>query len=314
MEHLTCSHIATRVDFHTATVFRTAPAFPLIHLDPDTRPLPDALLEEAVCTSPTSLLQLSVGAIECFNIFYRLHRLALAISARWICKVSRLAFSTLVYETEHMILSVPDYSRDFVDFDLETRDEQDEDCEERRMLADGASVAEALLAAAQIFVYAGLREIPAQAKIFGVLLERLRVAIDRRNEFMIGIWRKAKHLNTLLWVLVVASSVAVESHERRWWISQLSDVAAELGIASQTELEGFLTRVAWTDVFFGAALESVWAGSRMARHTRERGHEAGDGEGNGDGDGDGDGYGDGKTIDPRLLLGKGRWKVSGWHV
>jgi hypothetical protein len=64
---LSCS-LRSRVDFHTAAVFRTAPTFPLIRLDPDTPSLPDALLEEAAYTSPTCLLQLPVAAIDCFNI------------------------------------------------------------------------------------------------------------------------------------------------------------------------------------------------------------------------------------------------------
>jgi hypothetical protein len=172
-----------------------------------------------------------------------------------------------------MILSIPDYSRDFVDFDLATVDEQDEDYEERKMMADGASVAEALLAAAQIFVYAALREVPPRARIFRVLLERLRVAIDRPNVCKLALWRKARNLNTLLWVLVVASSVATAPSERTWWISELIDVVADLGIASQAELEGFMTRVAWTDVFFGAAIEGVWTESCKSEENREGGRE-----------------------------------------
>jgi hypothetical protein len=220
--------------------------------------LPDSLLEEAACTSPTSLLHLSVAAIDCFNIFYHLHRLALASSTHYMPRVSRLAFSTLLYEIEYMILSMPDRSRNFVDFDLETTDEQDESYEEWRMLADGASIAEVLLAAVQIFVYAALRDIPVQATLFNVLLERLRVAIDRPSVCMIEAWKQAKNLDTLLWVLVIASSVTTEQRGRTWWITQLSSVAAELGVRSQMELEVFMTRIAWTDVFFGVAVRGVW--------------------------------------------------------
>ena len=254
-----CSHSVPRVDFHTATVFRAPPTFPLIRKDIDATPFPDALLEEAAYTSPTSMLQLSVASIDCFNIFYRLHRLALAVSTRWIQNVSRNAYSTLLYETEHMILSVPDHSQDFIHFEPGTEEDQDADYEVRKMLADGASVTEALLAAAQIFVYAALREIPPQTKIFSVLLERLRVAIDQPGMSMVARWKEARNLITLLWVLVVASSVATEAYERAWWIGRLSNVVQELGIKSQTELEGVLVRVAWTDVFFGAGIGGVWS-------------------------------------------------------
>ena len=158
-----------------------------------------------------------------------------------------------------MILSVPDHSQDFIHFEPGTEEDQDADYEVRKMLADGASVTEALLAAAQIFVYAALREIPPQTKIFSVLLERLRVAIDQPGMSMVARWKEARNLITLLWVLVVASSVATEAYERAWWIGRLSNVVQELGIKSQTELEGVLVRVAWTDVFFGAGIGGVWS-------------------------------------------------------
>ncbi|KAF2683922.1 hypothetical protein K458DRAFT_431558 [Lentithecium fluviatile CBS 122367] len=295
------------VDFHTAAAFRTPPAFPLIRLDPDALPLPSGLLEAAACTSPTSLLQLSVAAIECFNVFYRLHRLALAISPQWICRVSRLTFSTLLYETEHMLLSVPDYSRDFLDFDLEAKDERGEDYEERKRLADGASVTEALLGATQVFVYAALREIPTRAKIFGILIERIRVAADRPGVDMLEVWRGVKNLNTLLWVLAVAASVE-EMGKRSWWIERLSDVAGEFGIESRMEFEDVLNRVAWTGVFFGDEIEGVWAEVCRVREDSRGGGEEGMVTG---------------MPDPLLLHGngsspvdfeKGGWKVGGWYV
>jgi hypothetical protein len=130
--------------------------------------------------------------IDTLMSVYRLHRLALAISSRWIRKVSRLTFSTILYETEHIILCVPDYSREYVDFDLEVENEQDEQYGERKVLADGASVAEALLTATQLFVFAVLRAVPPQAKIFSLLLGRLRVAIDRPKVSMLVLWRKRK--------------------------------------------------------------------------------------------------------------------------
>lgn len=282
------------------------------------------MLEEAAYTSPTSLLQLSVASIDCFNIFYRLHRLGLAVSSRWIRKVNRLTFSNLLYETEHTILSVPDKSRDFLDFDLEPHDEHSEDFDERGNLADGASVTEALLAATQIFLYAALREMPPKAKIFSILLERLRVALDRPKVSTIEIWIAAKNLNTLLWVLVVASVVAPSWGGRSWWIGRLSDVIEEVNIRSQTELERILERIAWTDVVFGDALDGVWdevgeyaRGVERAQNcqARERSTEPEE-----------ELVATG-TVAPRLLeahqekglvvpvrFDSGRWKVNGWYV
>ncbi|KAF2122194.1 hypothetical protein BDV96DRAFT_609179 [Lophiotrema nucula] len=302
------------VDFHTAAAFHTPPGFPHIRLDPDTPPLPDALLEEAAVSSPTSLLQLSHSGIDCFNIFYRLHRLALAISSPWLRNVDRLTISNLLYETEHTLLSVPDYSRDFLDFDLDTEKEGEEDYEEGARAADGASVVESLLAAAQIFIYAALREVPSKAKIFSIFLERLRVALDRPEVDMLGVWGREKNVNTLLWVLVVATSIVDGLEARKWWITRLAEVTRELEIDDELDLERTLRRVAWTDIFFGDKLDGIWQevaehvhASRRAQIYTATSQDQDLSE----------------TIDSQLLgpasrhsigYDRGRWKVNGWYV
>ncbi|KAF2789355.1 hypothetical protein K505DRAFT_365673 [Melanomma pulvis-pyrius CBS 109.77] len=310
------------VDFHTAAAFHTPPSFPRISLGPTTRPLPDALLEEAACTSPTSLLQLSLAAVDCFNIFYRIHRLALAVSTPWFRKVDRLTISNLLYETEYIILSIPDYSRDFLDFDMGAKHDADDegDCIDRANMADSASVVEAILAATHIFVYAALREIPPKAKIFSILLERLQVALDRPAVNILDVWRKEKNLNILLWALVIASSVAATWGGRNWWIGRLSEVVKELDMHSERELEESVKRVAWTDVFFGEVLGSIWDEVREYRRVVQmvEMHLTGSREDSIE-----------ETVDARLLsrggelearLGcpveyeKGRWKVNGWYV
>lgn len=304
-----------RVDFHSATAFRTPPSFSQICLDPDTPPLPDALLEAAAYTSPTSLLQLSCAAIDCFNIFYRVHRLALAISSHWFRRVDRLTISNLLYETEYIVLSVPDCSRDFLDFDLETHEEPSEDYDGRRCMADGASVVEALLAAVQIFIYASLRELPTKVKIFSILLERLRVALDRPNTSMLDVWKREKNVEILLWVIVIACSTAPPCG-RSWWIGRLSEVCNELGIKGELELERALLRVAWTDVFFGDMLNSIWEEVCMFNtmvQTSEGRHSCSRGQSQDSED----------TIDPQLLedipsqpieYDRGRWRVKGWYI
>ena len=253
-----CLTITVRVDFHTATAFHTPPSFPQIHLDPDTPPLPDALLEEAACTSPTSLLQLSIAAIDCFNIFYRLHRLSLAASSHWIDRVDRLTLSNLLYETEYTILCVPDYSRHFLDFDPETEDESDEKQGQRKSIAGAASVVEALLPATQIFVYAALREIPLNARIFNILLDRLRIAIERPRISTIESWKRQKNPNLLIWVLVVACSVTPAHEGRVTWISKLSETLKDLNISNRIELEGILKLIAWIDTYSNGDLDDIW--------------------------------------------------------
>jgi hypothetical protein len=267
-----CVQSHYRVDFHTAAAFHTPPSFPQIRLDPDTSPLPDKLLEEAACTSPTSLLQLSLAAVDCFNLFYRLHRLALAASSHWVGRVDRLTLSNLLYETEYIVLSVPDYSRDFLDFDLQANDEQDEDFRERESTAQSASVVEALLAASQMFIYAALRDIPTNAKIFSILLERARIALARPSVSVIPIWKKERNIHMLLWTLVVACSVASPGANRSWWIMQLVEIMIELEIKSRFDLEMALQHVAWVDTYFNAVLGDIWEEVSQQNRARVMGH------------------------------------------
>lgn len=245
-------------DFHTAAAFRTPPSFPLVCLDPDAPLLPDELMEEAAYKSPTSLLQLSLAATECFNIFYRLHRIALAMSSHWSGKVPRLTLSNLLYDMQHIVLSVPDRSRDFIEFDREVQAGRNEGEENQRKRADAASVVEGLLAATLIFVYTALRGLPANAKILAILLGRLRIAINRPATSAVEVWGREKNLKTLVWVLVVACSVVKSDEDRAWWISKLSGVCGILGIERQAELEDTMQHIAWIDVFFNRKLDKIW--------------------------------------------------------
>jgi hypothetical protein len=316
---------AIRMDFHIAAAFHTPPSFPHICLDPDSPPLPDGLLEEAAYTSPTSLLQLSLRAIDCFNIFYRLHRLALAASSHWQGRVARLTLSNLLYETQFLILSVPDYSREFLDFDREVTEEQAEAYTYRKSRADAASILEGLLAATLIFVYAALRALPTNAKLFTILLHRLRIALDRPGTLVIEVWKRENNVNMLVWVLVVGCSVApLES--RTWWVAVLAEVCGEMDITSRVGLEDVLKRVAWIDVFFEGEMAGMWeevlrlrrlagAGgsitvsgeglmgtidpSLLATQTWDKEVEWGD---------DGNGY------EAPVDFKDGRWKVGNWYV
>jgi hypothetical protein len=180
------------------------------------------------------------------------------VSSHWIDRVNRLTLSNLLYETEFTILSVPDYSRNFLHFDLEVDEEPDEEWEERRHAADSACVVEALLAACQIFLYAALRDVPTNAKLFGILLERVRVAVARPGVDTVDIWRREHNLPIFLWVCVTACSVAPQGDGRAFWIAMLAKMNVEVGVTSRFELEMALRRVAWVDVYFNAVVGSVW--------------------------------------------------------
>ncbi|KAL1795982.1 hypothetical protein ACET3X_006206 [Alternaria dauci] len=254
------------VDFHAAAASRTSPSFPHVWLGPDA-PLPDKLHDEATHTSPTSLLQLSCAAIECFNIFYRLHRLALATSSHWTGRVARVALSNLLYTTQFILLSVPDRSQDFLEFDQSIQDRGSEYHGFEKHGADAASIVEALLAAALIFIYAVLRALPLKTKIFAILLQRLRTAVDRPNTSVLETWQREKNLNMLLWALVMACCVATGA-ERTWWTTQLCGVCKEMNIGSREQLEHEMRRVAWTDSFFDDRIDGIWAEAMQASEDR----------------------------------------------
>lgn len=312
-----------RVDFHAATAFRTPPMLPQIKLDPDIPPLPDALLEDAVYTSPTSLLQLSLVSVDLFNIFYRLHRLAIATSSHWLPRVHRQTLSDLLYEAQYTILSVTDYSRVYLEFDCDARSSEvfTDDCGDRAAMANAASVVEALLAAAQIFLYAALRELPPRAKIFKILLARLKSALDRPSVNMTAVWRNERNLNMLLWALVVAACVVQDEEARSWWVQKAAQVCKVLTVTRVRALQGILETVAWTDVFFEPCIPSVWKeieeefgtlddeGLRVEDVVHEgkwiSSEEYDERE-------DFEGHEHGGNL--RLEFEQGRWKYGGWYI
>jgi hypothetical protein len=311
------------VDFHAATAFHTAPMLPQIQLDPDIPPLPDSLLEDAVYTSPTSLLQLSLASVDLFNIFYRLHRLAIATSSHWLPKVHRQTLSDLLYEAQYTILSVTDYSRVYLEFDCDSRSTEafSEDKQRRATLANSASVVEALLAAAQIFLYAALRELPPRAKIFKILPARLKSALDRPGVNMTAVWRIERNLNMLLWALVVAACVVQDREARSWWVQKAAQVCRALRVTCTKALQGILETVAWTDVFFEPCIHAVWNEieaefDNLKNETQwiddviQEGRWIGNEEYDGTDDFDGQAQGD----DLRLEFEQGRWKYGGWFI
>lgn len=246
-----------RVDFHTATAHHTPPSFPFIPPDPSNPTLPDVFQEEAACTSPTSLLHLSLAAIECFNIFYRLHRLGLALSPRWFGRIDRRTLSDMLYEVEYMVLNVPDYSRVYIDFDFE-QDGSGEEYEMRQRDANSAAIVEGVLAACQIFIYAALRGVPKNAKIFEILLERVRRALDRPSSRTIfEIWNEQGNTNVLLWMLVIACSVA---KDRAWYVERTEEVLYEMRLENRIEMEMGLRNVAWVDGCLDRVMVDVWNG------------------------------------------------------
>jgi hypothetical protein len=185
-------------------------------------------------------------------------------------------------------------------------------------------VVESLLAATLIFVYAALRALPTNAKLFTILLDRLRIALDRPNTSTMEVWERENNPDMLIWVLVVASSVA-PLEGRACWIGRLSEVCEDMQITTQLDLEKKLNRVAWTDVYFGGELAGIWAEIlRLRRHlaghysmvpdeaststidlslrttqTWDKELDWGD---------------DGRGYEAPIEFDEGRWKVNNWYI
>lgn len=245
-----------RVDFHSATVFRTLPIFPYRQPDPTTPSLPEELLAEAACSSPTSLLNLSVAGVDCFNWFYRLHRLGLATSIQWGNLVDRVPLANMLYEAEYALLSMPDRSEDFLIPDRARRDGRWDDSDDAT--ANAASVVEALIAASQIFLYAALREVPVRAKVFDHLLGRLKATVDRSYVNVVEVWEAERNLHMLLWVLVVGAAVAKGWGGSSWWVEHIVEVVERLQLDGKEAFTAMLKSAAWTDVFFEPVSEDLW--------------------------------------------------------
>lgn len=207
------------------------------------------------------------------------------MSDEWIGEVSREGVGKGLYEVGYMLGRVEDYSRGYLDFDLakKVNSEDDEDYRARAAEADASSIVEALVSACQIFLYAALRGVPVRARLFAILAERLRGAVERPGVDTVHVWREYKNENLLLWAMVVGALVVGEV-ERRWWVERVGVVAREMGAWGVEEVEGVLGRVAWMEGGFGEGLGGLW------REVVEVGWE-GEGEWSG-----GEGWGAGEWV------------------
>lgn len=201
-----------------------------------------------------------------------MHRLALATSSYYAPTVDRLTFSNQLYELEYNILSTIDYSLDLDSLirDVDgprllcySRDSPESEASDNdyaakhRLENEAALVTEAVLVSAQIFIGAAMRDIPSSAKLYLILLKRLRGAIDRPGVSIIKTWKELNNLNILLWALAVGACVAPRN-KRLWWVEKVAEVMKELGIEGLDGLEGMLRGIAWTDYTFAKALRGVW--------------------------------------------------------
>lgn len=232
-------------------------------------PFPAELLQEAAREPPISFSGLSFWVAELHDILSRLRQLALAASppAQWAERLDRRTTCYLLYEMEYLALSIPDLSQEFRSYDIglpmigQYTDSFSANSE--KMHADDASIVEALVASVQTFVFAAVRGVPPKARIFQILLERLKRALDRRDTDVTEIWRRRNGLQVLLWIHVVAYSVARHGGDGGWWVEQLAELVGELGVYSEEDWRMRLGRVAWIESYFKDVLEELRADANV---------------------------------------------------
>ncbi|KAF2423725.1 hypothetical protein EJ08DRAFT_440158 [Tothia fuscella] len=218
-------------EFHFAAAHRIPSPFQ--YISATYAEFPEDLLTEAVKTSPTSLITLPVYGGTIYNIFRRIHRLGLSVSFPWMPFVDRVAISNLLLETEYdMLLLSSQVGSD------STKPERDEDL---------IAFADALVTAAQIFVFVALRNMPVRARIVEIYFSRLRPVLERSD--LIAKWQAYCSSEALLWALFMTASAARGNPERAAVLAEIKRVAALLGLRTGDEVEHALRSIAWADFF-----------------------------------------------------------------
>lgn len=113
--------------------------------------------------------------------------------------------------------------------------------------------------AAFIYIYSTLhttiRDLPLRSPFFGILIGRLRTALDHSG-FLLA-W---SHTNPimLLWVLVVGAAAAYRRPQRPWFVTQLTGVCAILNIQGLEEMRLSLRKMMWVDGALDSTLKDLW--------------------------------------------------------
>ncbi|WYZ42143.1 hypothetical protein EsH8_V_001038 [Colletotrichum jinshuiense] len=119
-----------------------------------------------------------------------------------------------------------------------------------------------LVSAAQVFLYAVLREIPTTGHMVRILVARLREALDDADSIPL-IW--VPHDAALLWVLFVGIVGAGTTEDREWFSSRLNELLGRARDILPPEscrrenLQQMLSGFLWRDKHCLPVLNDVWA-------------------------------------------------------
>lgn len=229
-----------RSEFHLAAAWRTRPYFEF-RPSFSTSSLPEELLVEA--SSSTSLHAISSNRTysEGLNdVYTSLKELALAFEWEGNSNIDRPLLSNMLNEAETKLGLFMTY------FD------------ESRLTESliGASILDALIAGAYIFLYGAIRKVPIPLKIFGIFLSRLTAALNRANlEFA---WATESSAEALLWVSFIGSIAASKTMEMPWFMERVASIIRVLRIQNMTHFQGILKTFPWTNEFCSSHSHSLW--------------------------------------------------------
>jgi hypothetical protein len=234
--------VALRAEYHFAAAHRTVPQFKYNSTITPSESFPEELQLETAKTSPYNLVAIPTYGHIIYQIFRQIHLLGIATSLRWkaTCSddtVMRVNISNMILDVEYDMLDISArFSQD--------RNDKDSDSDiDKNLIA----VCDALVTAAQIFLFASLRSIPIGARTVEIFLSRIKVAIQRED--LLGIWDRFASHDALLWTLFISAVAAKDRPGQDGILSQLRAVVAVLGIKTQETLEYHLLGIAWADFF-----------------------------------------------------------------
>ncbi|KAJ0308464.1 hypothetical protein Brms1b_009604 [Colletotrichum noveboracense] len=127
-----------------------------------------------------------------------------------------------------------------------------------------------LVAAAHVFLYVVLREIPTTGHMIRLLVARMRAALDDADSIAL-IW--VSHDAALLWILFVGIVGSGATEDRQWFASRLHKVLDRAGDVLPPErcnretLEQMLAGFLWRDERCLPVLEEIWGSHTQQQST-----------------------------------------------
>lgn len=195
-----------------------------------------------------SLHQICLSRIPCLGphisgIMLALYHVSLFQDPQWSNGPTRAALSNLLYYAEYKLLTV------MVKFK-----------EQLQLLATPAQiVCSAVAQAAQIFVFAALRDLSLRMAVNDLFTARLKETLNMPS--MVEIWAYAAHLDALLWVCFVGWVMSPRQGEgctiRAWFEMNLLDLMHQRQLG-EDELISLISQFPWTDEFCRGACRDLY--------------------------------------------------------